>query len=106
MRREKDVEIVLGNRIKSIKKVGKADVYNIQMKNNHNYFANDILVSNCDCIRYIVNTRIKSDATWIRSSNKEVDINELCEQAQEQLCKPKTAYAQEVERPTNTFSNF
>lgn len=59
-----------------------------------------------DCIRYIVNTRIKSDATWLRSSNKEVDINELCEQAQEQLCKPKTAYAQEVERPTNTFSNF
>lgn len=35
-------------KIKSIKKIQKVnEVYNLTVKDNHNYFANDILVSNC-----------------------------------------------------------
>lgn len=47
----------------------------------------------CDCIRYIVNTRIKNDMTWLRASNEEIDINELQE-------KSKTAVLQNEENST------
>ena len=35
-------------KIKSIKKIDKPDItYNLHIENNHNYFANDLVVSNC-----------------------------------------------------------
>ena len=41
--------------VKSIKKVGKADVYNMEVEKYHNFIANGIVVHNCiDAIRYIL----------------------------------------------------
>ncbi len=37
-------------------KTGFAPVYNISVEKDHNYYANGALVSNCDCLRYIVAT--------------------------------------------------
>lgn len=51
-------------KIKSIRYKGKKDVYNIQMKQNHNFFANNILVSNCDALRYLINTVVKKQSRW------------------------------------------
>ena len=41
--------------VKSIKKVGKADVYNMEVEKYHNFIANGIVVHNCiDATRYIL----------------------------------------------------
>ena len=41
--------------VKSIKKVGKADVYNMEVEKYHNFIANGIVVHNSiDALRYIV----------------------------------------------------
>ena len=41
--------------VKSIKKVGKADVYNMEVEEYHNFIANGIVVHNCiDATRYIL----------------------------------------------------
>lgn len=79
MQKNLNVTNVKEARIKSIKKIGYADVYNIQMRKNHNYFANGILISNCDCLRYVCNTMIKGIQTWQRATNTEVDFEELRE---------------------------
>ena len=44
---------VITANVKSIKKVGKADVYNMEVEKYHNFIANGIVVHNCiDAIRY------------------------------------------------------
>ena len=41
--------------VKSIKKIGKADVYNMEVEKYHNFIANGIVVHNCiDSRRYIL----------------------------------------------------
>ena len=41
--------------VKSIKKVGKADVYNMEVEKYHNFIANGIVVHNCiDATRYLL----------------------------------------------------
>lgn len=48
------------SKIKSIKYVGKDDVYNMQVKDNHNYSVNGgLIIHNCDALRYFVKTIIK-----------------------------------------------
>jgi len=44
-------------RIVSNQPCGKEDVYNITVENEHRYFANGILVRNCDALRYLLMTR-------------------------------------------------
>ena len=39
-------------KIVELKNYGKEDVYNITVEKDHNYYANGILVKNCDAIRY------------------------------------------------------
>ena len=46
---------VITANIKSIKKVGKADVYNMEVEKYHNFIANGIVVHNCiDATRYLI----------------------------------------------------
>lgn len=45
-------------RFHSLTPNGKAKVYNITVEGNHQYFANGILVSNCDTLRYLLMARI------------------------------------------------
>lgn len=46
----------VGVRIKSIKKIGKADVYCLSAIRNGNMIANGIITSNCDALRYVIAT--------------------------------------------------
>jgi hypothetical protein len=47
-------------KIKKIKYIGKADVYNMQVKDHHNYSVNGgLIIHNCDALRYYVKTIIK-----------------------------------------------
>ena len=105
MQKSLNVKNVRELKIKSIKKIGNEDVYNITMCKNHNYFANGILVSNCDAARYIVNTRIKDDKTWLRSSNEEVDFDVLLQEKdiQEEQQQEESLYC---ERPGRKFGLF
>lgn len=42
-------------KVKSVKKVGKADVYNIEVQKYHNFIANGIIVHNSiDASRYLI----------------------------------------------------
>ena len=51
---KKDKRVITAN-VKSIKKVGKADVYNMEVEKYHNFIANGIVVHNSiDALRYIV----------------------------------------------------
>lgn len=38
----------------SVREAGQGDVYNLTVEEDHEYFANGILVSNCDAERYII----------------------------------------------------
>ena len=50
----KDKRVITAN-VKSIKKVGKADVYNMEVEKYHNFIANGIVVHNSiDSRRYIL----------------------------------------------------
>ena len=41
--------------VKAIKKVGKADTYNLEVKDTHNFIANGVIVHNSvDATRYII----------------------------------------------------
>jgi DNA ligase-1 len=51
-------------KIKKIKKINKRDRYDLEVEDNHNYFANNILVHNCRCIA------IKEDNTFNFYSRK------------------------------------
>jgi ATP-dependent DNA ligase len=47
------------SKIKSIKKLNiKTTRYNLEIQDNHNYFANNILVHNCRCLTLITNDEI------------------------------------------------
>lgn len=52
---QKDVRVV-GIRIKSIRKVGKEDVYCLAALRNGTMIANGIITKNCDALRYCVFT--------------------------------------------------
>lgn len=55
-RNEVDFAITIVKR----KHYGKKDVYNLTVEKEHNYYANGILVANCDAIRYAFNGEQKS----------------------------------------------
>lgn len=38
----------------------KAPVYNLTIDTDHNYYANGILVANCDCLKYFMNSRAEA----------------------------------------------
>ena len=63
-------------------------VYNLEVEDAHNYYANNILVSNCDALRYIVN--------YIYTPPKPIDI------------KPVSARQQAVKliKETKTITSF
>lgn len=47
-------------KIRSIKHIGKQDVYNMQVKDHHNFSVNGgLIIHNCDALRYFVKTIIK-----------------------------------------------
>ena len=44
-------------KVRSVRKCGKADVYNMEVDDVHNYSVNNgIIVHNCDALRYFVKT--------------------------------------------------
>ncbi len=45
------------DRVVSVCAAGRADVYNITVADEHEFYANGILVSNCDCLRYWLMSR-------------------------------------------------
>lgn len=49
---KRPVHVIAVNRLEE-----KQLVYNLTVENSHNYFANDILVSNCDCLKYLCASR-------------------------------------------------
>lgn len=49
-------------KIKSIKYIGKKDVYNLEVKDTHNFIANGIIVHNC---RYSIERETKSNTLAI-----------------------------------------
>ena len=49
------------SKIKSIKYIGKQDVYNMEVKDHHNFSVDGgLIIHNCDALRYMVKTVIKS----------------------------------------------
>ena len=59
-------------KVKSIKKIGKADVYNMEVKNHHNFsVCGGFIVHNCmDALRYFVYTVLNGQKAIIRNKNK------------------------------------
>lgn len=55
---------IFWDEIVSIKQVGKEDTYDLTVKNNHNYFANDILVHNSHAVAYCY---ISSRLLWLKA---------------------------------------
>lgn len=53
-------------KIKSIKPIGKADVYNMEVKNHHNFsVCGGFIVHNCmDAVRYFAYTIIRRERKW------------------------------------------
>ncbi len=50
-----------------VRDAGKGTVYNLSVNGPHEYFANGVLVSNCDALRYIVGyLRGKRKQLWVR----------------------------------------
>ena len=48
------------SKIKSIKYIGKQDVYNMEVKDHHNFSVDGgLIIHNCDALRYMVKTIIK-----------------------------------------------
>lgn len=48
-------------KIKRIRKCGRGPVYNMEVRNHHNYAVNGgFILHNCDALRYFVNTIIRS----------------------------------------------
>src|SRR5690606_25559379 len=50
------------SKIKQIKKIDSQDRYDLSVKKNHNYFANNILVHNCRANLYFQNNEVKSQS--------------------------------------------
>jgi DNA ligase-1 len=46
-------------KIKSIKKIQSEERYDIEVEDNHNYFANNILVHNCRCLAHITKAGVE-----------------------------------------------
>lgn len=46
--------------VDAVNPCGQQDVYNLTVENSHNYFANGILVSNCDSLKYLIASRSKA----------------------------------------------
>ena len=61
--------MVKQTKIKSIKYLGKEDVYNMEVENHHNFSVNGgLIVHNCmDAVRYFINTIV------IKESSKPYD---------------------------------
>lgn len=57
--------MVKQSKIKSIKYLGKEDVYNMEVENHHNFSVNGgFIVHNCmDAVRYFVNTILLREET-------------------------------------------
>ena len=53
-------------KVKKIKYVGKADVYNLEVNNTHNFLANGIVVHNC---RYAIENETKSNTMTFGYNN-------------------------------------
>lgn len=51
------------SRIINKKYIGKLPVYNITVEDVHEYIANDIVVKNCDALRYVINHLYDQDST-------------------------------------------
>lgn len=75
-------------RIVAIKKIQEEDRYDIEVKKNHNYIANGILVHNCRCVCFVEtgwdedgeNVHIVSDPIFKSRQNKEfTTLNNLIE---------------------------
>ena len=64
-------------RIVKLKHCGQEDVYNITVEKEHNYYANGILVKNCDAIRYGLDYMRPRDAT--RKPFKQQDFDNASE---------------------------
>jgi hypothetical protein len=43
-------------RVLDVREAGRADVFNLTVEDQHEYFANGVLVSNCDAIRYAISS--------------------------------------------------
>ena len=69
IKKQKTVQLV---KIKSIRKIGKADVYNMEVKNHHNFsVCGGFIVHNCmDALRYFVYTILNNQTAIIRSKQK------------------------------------
>ncbi len=66
---------VQGNAAHFIEKSSTAifqKVYNLTVKDNHEYYANGILVSNCDALRYLVSARM---ASKVKAQQKYKNLN-------------------------------
>lgn len=59
--------------IKSIKYVGKADVYNMEVRNHHNFsVCGGFIIHNCcDALRYAVMTAWKQIKHWLPAETEE-----------------------------------
>jgi hypothetical protein len=58
--KQKNINII------SKKYMGKQKVYNITVEDVHEYLANDIVVKNCDAIRYVINHLYDADSQEFR----------------------------------------
>lgn len=69
IKKQNTVQLV---KIKSIRKIGKADVYNMEVKNHHNFsVCGGFIVHNCmDALRYFVYTILNNQTAIIRSKRK------------------------------------
>ena len=69
IKKQNTVQLV---KIKSIRKIGKADVYNMEVKNHHNFsVCGGFIVHNCmDALRYFVYTILNNQTAIIRSKQK------------------------------------
>ena len=53
-------------KIKSVKSIGKADVYNMEVKNHHNFsVCGGFIIHNCmDAVRYFAYTIVRRERKW------------------------------------------
>ena len=69
IKKQNTVQLV---KIKSIRKIGKADVYNMEVKNHHNFsVCGGFIVHNCmDALRYFVYTILNNQTAIIWNKRK------------------------------------
>ena len=67
----------------------KQAVYNLTIANSHNYYANGILVSNCDCLKYLIMSRAsKADMTvpiHIHPNSPRAKLNDMKRRREEKF---------------------